>query len=158
MFIIRSQRKVCMIGIKINVHKISYPYLSYIFVILISQKVWLVVENTQNFRSSRPWVFFEKVVPKLCSKFTGEYPCRKVVLIKLLCSFIEIALRHGNFIFSSNFSFKFNNGAIRKICETFSTLIKKTPEPRQCCRSSVFIAHFEHIPRIVLVLQLLTLN
>ena len=47
------------------------------------------------FRSS-PWeVFFRKGVLKIFSKFTGEYPCRSAVSIKLLCNFIEIALRHG---------------------------------------------------------------
>ena len=30
----------------------------------------------------------------MCNKFTGEHPCRSVISIKLLCSFIEIALRH----------------------------------------------------------------
>ena len=32
---------------------------------------------------------------KIYSKFTGEHPCRSVILIKLLCNFIEIILRHG---------------------------------------------------------------
>ena len=36
----------------------------------------------------------EKDVLKLCSKFTGEYPCRSKVSIKLHCNFIEITLRH----------------------------------------------------------------
>ena len=31
---------------------------------------------------------------KICSKFTGEHPCRSTISIKLLCNFIEIALRH----------------------------------------------------------------
>ena len=30
----------------------------------------------------------------MCNKFTGEHPCRSVISTKLLCSFIEIALRH----------------------------------------------------------------
>ena len=34
-------------------------------------------------------------VLKICSKFTGEHPCRKVISIKLLCNFIKITLRHG---------------------------------------------------------------
>ena len=46
-------------------------------------------------RSSRPEVFLRKCVLKICSKFTGEHPCRSVISIKLLCNFIEIALRHG---------------------------------------------------------------
>ena len=36
-----------------------------------------------------------KSVLKICSKFTGEHPCRCLISIKLLCNFIEIALRHG---------------------------------------------------------------
>ena len=43
-------------------------------------------------RSSRPEVFLAKGVLKICSKFTGEHPCRSVIL---LCNFIEIALQHG---------------------------------------------------------------
>ena len=45
-------------------------------------------------RSSRPGVFLGKGVLKIWSKFTGEHPCWSAILIKLLCSFIEIALRH----------------------------------------------------------------
>ena len=35
------------------------------------------------------------VVLEICSKFTGENPCRSVIPIKLLYNFIEIALCHG---------------------------------------------------------------
>ena len=35
------------------------------------------------FRSSRPEVFLAKGVLKICSKFTGEHPCRSVISIKL---------------------------------------------------------------------------
>ena len=41
-------------------------------------------------RSSRPEVFLEKGVLKICSKFTGEHPCRSAISI-----IIEITLRHG---------------------------------------------------------------
>ena len=47
------------------------------------------------FRSSPSEVSVRKSVMKTCSKFTGEQPCRSVVLIKLQSSFIEVALRHG---------------------------------------------------------------
>ena len=47
------------------------------------------------FRSSRPDVFLGKSILKICSKFTGEHPCRMAISIKLLSNFIEIALRHG---------------------------------------------------------------
>ena len=46
-------------------------------------------------RGCHPEVFLRKGVMKICSKFTGEHPCRSVISIKLLCNFIEIALRHG---------------------------------------------------------------
>ena len=36
-----------------------------------------------------------KDVLKICSKFTGEHPCRSMISIKLLSNFIEITLRHG---------------------------------------------------------------
>ena len=46
-------------------------------------------------RSSHPEVFLRKSVLKICSKFTGEHPCRSVFLIKLISRFIEITLRRG---------------------------------------------------------------
>ena len=48
-------------------------------------------------RSAPPEVFLGKSVLKICTKFTGEHPMRSVVSIKLLCSFIEITVRHGCF-------------------------------------------------------------
>ena len=35
-----------------------------------------------------------KGVLKICSKFTGERPCRSVISIKLICNFIEITVWH----------------------------------------------------------------
>ena len=46
-------------------------------------------------RSSHPEVFLEKGVLKICSKFTGEHPCRSAISVNLQSNFIEIALRHG---------------------------------------------------------------
>ena len=40
-------------------------------------------------------MFLGKGVLKICSKFTREHPCQRAISIKLLFSFIEIALRHG---------------------------------------------------------------
>ena len=48
-----------------------------------------------SFRSSLSEVFLEKAVLKICSKFTGEHPCRSVISIKLQRNLIEITLRHG---------------------------------------------------------------
>ena len=46
-------------------------------------------------RISPPDVFLLKGVLKICSKFTGEHPCRSVFSIKLQSNFIENTLRHG---------------------------------------------------------------
>ena len=48
-------------------------------------------------KSSHLEVFLEKGVLKICSKFTGEHPCRSEISIKLQSNFIEIALRHDCF-------------------------------------------------------------
>ena len=40
-------------------------------------------------------MFLRKGVLKICSKFTGEHPCRSVISIKLQSNFIEITLWHG---------------------------------------------------------------
>ena len=61
-------------------------------------------------RTSHPEVFLGKGVLKICSKFTGEHPCRSAISIKLLFNFIEISLRHECFpinllhIFRTHFS------------------------------------------------------
>ena len=47
------------------------------------------------YRSSLPEVISGKSVREICSKFTGEHPCRTVIPKKLLCRFIEITLRMG---------------------------------------------------------------
>ena len=50
---------------------------------------------TKRKRSSPPEVFLVKGVLKICSKVTGEHPCRSVILIKFQSNFIEITLRDG---------------------------------------------------------------
>ena len=55
----------------------------------------LAIFSDANFRGSSPQVFLSESVLKICSKFTGEHPCRIVISIKLLCNFIEITVRHG---------------------------------------------------------------
>ena len=49
----------------------------------------------EQHRSSRGELFLRKSVLKICPKFTGEHPCRSVISINLLCSFIEVTLWHG---------------------------------------------------------------
>ena len=53
--------------------------------------LWLL----SYFINSLPEVFLRKGVPKICSKFPREHPGRSVILIRLLCKFITITLRHG---------------------------------------------------------------
>ena len=45
--------------------------------------------------SSQPGVFLAKFILKVCSKCTGDHPCRRVISMKLQSNFIEITLRHG---------------------------------------------------------------
>ena len=45
--------------------------------------------------SSGPQVFSVKGLLKICSKSTGEHPCRSAISIKLHSNFIEITFRHG---------------------------------------------------------------
>ena len=40
-------------------------------------------------------MFLREGVLKICSKFTGEHPCRSVISVKLQSNFIEITLCHG---------------------------------------------------------------
>ena len=42
-------------------------------------------------------MFLRKGFVKMCSKLTGEHPCRSAISIKLQSNFIEIALRHRCF-------------------------------------------------------------
>ena len=51
--------------------------------------------KTKKYRSSHPEVFLRKGVLKISGKLREENPCRSVISTKLLCNFIEIALRHG---------------------------------------------------------------
>ena len=53
-------------------------------------KLSKVSKALQTFRSSHPEMFLEKGALKICSKFTGEHPCRSVISIKLLCKFCGI--------------------------------------------------------------------
>ena len=64
----------------------------------LKSKYWMIKYSIwiSKSRSSQPDVFLVKGVLKICSKFTGEYPCRSVILIKLLQLYWnEITLRHG---------------------------------------------------------------
>ena len=62
---------------------------------LHSENYSLFYSEIVHYRSSHPEVFLGKGVLKICSKFTGEHPCRSAISIKLLGNFIRIVLRHG---------------------------------------------------------------
>ena len=53
------------------------------------------LNRNSPFRSSRPEAFLRKGLLKICSKFTGEHPCRSAISINVQSNFIDIALRHG---------------------------------------------------------------
>ena len=59
---------------------------------------------------------------------------------------------------TSIYLLKVNNRNTRTKCEICSKLTIKTPERRQWSRSGVVIINFEHIPHLVLMFLLLTLN
>ena len=59
--------------------------------------LWNFAVFLKSYRNSPPYVFWEKEVLKIRSKFTGELPCRSVISIKLFCKFTEITVRHGCF-------------------------------------------------------------
>ena len=82
-----------MLSLKLDVHTSA----------LNNRKNKLHEQVSRNYRSNRPEVFLGKGVLKICSKYTGELmktqltedSCQSAISTKLLCSFIEIALRHG---------------------------------------------------------------
>ena len=52
------------------------------------------ISSDNTFRSSPPELFLGKNVLKVWSRFTEEHSCRSVILIKLLCNFIEVTFWH----------------------------------------------------------------
>ena len=62
-----------------------------------SQKIQnkIIFQKYISSEAASPKVLLGKSILIICSKFTGEHPCRSVISIKLLCNFIEITLEHG---------------------------------------------------------------
>ena len=60
------------------------------FLVHISQYFYNPKSYSKTWRSSPPEVFLGKGVLKICSKFTGEHPCRSVISIKLHSSLLHI--------------------------------------------------------------------
>ena len=61
----------------------------------VTSLLWFFLNNSSNDRSSPPEVFSGEDFLKICSKFIEEHPYQRAISIKLLCNFIEIAIRHG---------------------------------------------------------------
>ena len=53
----------------------------------------IFVKFSRDVRRSRPDVFLEKGVLEICSKFTGEHPCRSPISIKLQNKFKGVVCR-----------------------------------------------------------------
>ena len=51
--------------------------------------------HTCKTQSNCPEVFLGKGVLNICSKLTGEHPCRSVISIKLQSNLIEVTLQNG---------------------------------------------------------------
>ena len=82
-------------------HKIyfAYPHFSImtnqIYLNLIVMYVVFRTALTAQKQPSRGVLRKRKGFRKICSKFTGEHPCRRVILIKLPSNFIEITPWHA---------------------------------------------------------------
>ena len=61
-------------------------WVSLMWKILDFQQASNTIQRQMKFRSKPPELFLGKGVLKICSKFTGEYPCRSVISVKLLCN------------------------------------------------------------------------
>ena len=82
----------------INIFSVTHsdwPWISTILEILNMSLLEIPFSIDTWSRSSHLEVFLIKSVVKICSKFTGENPCRSVILIKLQSNFIEIAFHDG---------------------------------------------------------------
>ena len=77
------------------------------------------------FENSHSEVFLRKDVLKICTKFTGQHPCRSAISTKLQSNFIEITLRHGYspvnllHIFRTPFPKNTSEGLLLKITKKF---------------------------------------
>ena len=94
------------------------------------------------YRSTPPEASLRKGVLKICCIFTREHPCRSTISIKLLCNFIEIALRHGCIpvnllhIFRTSFP-KNTSGGVLLLLTHFMLLVSQ-PDAFWCFRMYPF--------------------
>ena len=63
---------------------------------VVHKMKWKISQKSSTIRKQPSGiVFLGKAVLKICTKFTGEHPCRNVISIKLQSNLIEITLQHG---------------------------------------------------------------
>ena len=104
--------------------------------------------------ATHPEMLLKKGVLKICNKFASAHPNRNVILIKLLCSFIEILLWHGcspvnllhifRTLFTKNTSGRLLFENLNRFCETIQKMLEKL----------IYVVHFPiaiKIPNIVVV-------
>ena len=73
-----------------------------------------ILSKLTAFRSSSPEVFLGKGVLKICSRSTGEHPCRSAISIKLqrnfrTCTRVKQVARTSAWMFSGKFAAYFQN-------------------------------------------------
>ena len=75
-------------SVRLNQH---YFMLDLNIILNLLKDFWFIISNLKQPTD----VLLRKGVLKICSKFTGEHPCRSAISIKLLFNFIEITLWLG---------------------------------------------------------------
>ena len=78
--------------------------------------------RSSTLRSSRPEVFQQKGVLKICRKFTGDHPCQTVILIKLLSNLLK---SHSAWVFSCKFAAYFQNTLFSEYLWTAASVLWK---------------------------------
>ena len=74
--------------------------------------LWNFAVFLKSYRNSPPYVFWEKEVLKICSKFTGEPPCRNVISINK--AVLQVYWNHSSaWVFSSKFAAYFQSAFFR---------------------------------------------
>ena len=93
----RSVQRICQFTQGFFSFDNFFRNISHISICILKVCYWIYFKAHEGifYKCSPPEVFLRKGVLEICSKFTGEHPCRSVISIKLQSNFIEIALRRG---------------------------------------------------------------
>ena len=94
-----SKRSIIFILIEIQISDAIFPKFSKLLFSRKSLAIYIHDVMTASLSISIQKQPFRGVLKnrcsQICSKFTGEHPCRSVISMKLQSNFIEITLRHG---------------------------------------------------------------